>query len=362
VGINRLDRSKRVVFTGGGTAGHVLPNLVLAEALGSEYDLRYIGSNKGPERDWVAKTDIPFIGIASGKWRRYFSLQNVSDLFCIAWGCLQSLYYLWKLKPDLVISKGGYVTVPVLWAASVLRVPSMIHESDWSPGLANRLASRWAGRILTAFDETRQHFAKESRHVGLPLRAAIMPGNMTKEAAKAALGIQTDLPILLVLGGGLGSRYLNEVLDMIREDLVDQYYLIHCVGKGQLPKQASAKNYQAHEFLSEFPVALTAADLVLSRSGASTVFELIASQTPHIFIPLSKAASRGDQIENAKYFESKGLSLVLDEEDLNASKLLHCIQELSKQASHFETRLAHYAMPNGTAAFLKEIQDFLAKT
>lgn len=339
-----------VVFTGGGSAGHVIPNIPLIEQLEKEgITCVYIGSHSGPEKSLIK---IPFYGIRSGKLRRYFSWQNFWDIFNVIWGVLESIILLKKLKAKLLFSKGGFVSVPVVLAAKCWGIPIIIHESDRSFGLANRISAPFATMICHAFPYTSKtaRYLEKSQLTGIPLRLK----QRSKESAKEILNLPSK-PLLLVMGGGQGSLAINQAISDILSPLLSEFQIIHCHGN-QFKPIYQHPDYHPHEFLlEELPTALMAADLVICRSGATSVFEVISAQKAHLFIPLSKTVSRGDQIENATYFQDKGLSRVLEESELTPTRLKTEIDYLKDHQHQIEERLSAYQLPDATTIITKLI-------
>lgn len=320
---------KKIVLTGGGSAGHVTPNLALKSALEeNNWELEYIGSANGIEKQIVEKANIKYHGIASGKLRRYFSLENFTDPFKVLFGVLQAYFIINKLKPNIIFSKGGFVTVPVIIGGYLNKVPVIIHESDMTPGLANKIALRFAKKVCTSFPETLKYLPKEKAiHVGTPIRKEIFQG--TKEKGLVFSGFNDKKPILLVIGGSLGSEILNNALRSILDKLLTEFQILHVCGKGNLKEEFNKEGYKQFEFISEeLPDVLAATDLVLSRAGSNAIFEFLYLKKPHILIPLSKKASRGDQILNAESFRKQGYSMVLQEEEVTPDILYNSIKEL----------------------------------
>ena len=318
-----------IAFTGGGTAGHVIPNLPLIEGLESlNYKTIYIGSHQGPEKSLV-KTQ--FFGIRSGKLRRYFSFQNVWDVFNVLMGTVQALIILKQSNSKVLFSKGGFVSVPVVLAAKCLGIPIIIHESDRSPGLANRISIPFASTICYAFPNTNGPDHK-SILTGIPIK---IDTTLTQSNAKKKLGLHSR-PVILVMGGTQGAKVINDAIQEILDELLEHFQVIHCHGEAYEP-QVDHPNYYPHPFIKEgISDVLMASDLVISRAGATSCFEIMAAQKNNILIPLSKAVSRGDQIENAAYFESLGLSTVIQESQLNSSILSKQINSKLTQTSSFE--------------------------
>ncbi|MBA2655507.1 MAG: undecaprenyldiphospho-muramoylpentapeptide beta-N-acetylglucosaminyltransferase [Tatlockia sp.] len=321
----------RIVFTGGGTAGHVTPNLALIEALQKDsWQIDYIGSEEGVEKGMVAPLNIPYHTISTGKLRRYFSWQNFIDPFKTIFGIGQAYCILKKQKTDLVFSKGGFVALPVVIAAWLNRIPVLAHESDMSPGLANRLSFPFVDKICVTFEAARQHFkTKEKVEVtGTPIRQDLFNG--VKEKALALCGFNAEKPCLLVMGGSLGSLRLNNALRTALPSICKTYQVIHLCGKGKV--DAAFVNYAGyHQFEyanKELADLFAAADLVVSRAGANSLYEILALAKPHILIPLPCNASRGDQIQNALFFKEQGLSTVIDDELLTTENLLEAINNV----------------------------------
>ncbi|RYZ57134.1 MAG: undecaprenyldiphospho-muramoylpentapeptide beta-N-acetylglucosaminyltransferase [Proteobacteria bacterium] len=309
----------KIVLTGGGTAGHVMPHIAMIPAykrLG--WELAYIGSF-GIEKSLVEKEKIPYHSIQTGKLRRYFSLQNFTDVGRILWGFVQSVYLLQKLKPDLVFSKGGFVSVPVAFAAWLLRIPVVSHESDLTPGLANRLIAPFCRFLFYAFPDTKAYIkSQDSQEAGIPVRPSLFLGD--RDRGLQRLDFENGLPILLVMGGSLGAERINRALQDILPELVLHWQVVHLTGKGKsIP--FSHPRYKSFEYINEgLEDIFACSDAVISRAGANSLFELKALKKPMLLIPL-EIGSRGDQVHNAKSFEKQGWAMVLSEKDLSAESL-----------------------------------------
>lgn len=319
---------KKIVMTGGGTAGHVTPNIALMPALKEAgYDIHYIGSYTGIEKGLIEAQNIPYTGIDSGKLRRYFDPKNFSDPFRVIKGYAQALRLMHKLKPDIVFSKGGFVSVPVVLAAKTCGVPAIIHESDITPGLANRIAIKGAKKVCCNFPETLKYIPSEKAVLtGSPIRRELLNGN--PENAYSLCGFPSKKkPVLLIIGGSLGSRVINEAVRKVLPQLLKNFYIIHLCGKGNLDESLSGTTgYAQFEYANtELTDILALADLAISRAGANSICELLALHKPNILIPLSAAASRGDQILNAKSFANQGFSYVIQEEDVTDKVLLDAV-------------------------------------
>jgi UDP-N-acetylglucosamine--N-acetylmuramyl-(pentapeptide) pyrophosphoryl-undecaprenol N-acetylglucosamine transferase len=322
---------KKIVMTGGGTAGHVTPNIALMPALQEAgYEISYIGSYSGMEKELIEAQGIPYYGISSGKLRRYFDWKNFSDPFKVLKGYSQAVSLMKKLKPDIVFSKGGFVSVPVVLAASHCHIPAIIHESDITPGLANRIAVRGAKKVCCNFPETMKYLPENKAVLtGSPIRQELFHGDAAR--ARSFCGFSDDnKPVLLIVGGSSGSKVVNEAVREIVPQLLPDFNIIHLCGKGNLEESMkSLSGYAQFEYISrELPDLFALADLAVSRAGANAICELLALHKPNILIPLSAAASRGDQILNAKSFQKQGFSYVIEEESLTGNELLSAIREV----------------------------------
>ncbi|MFQ3679901.1 MAG: undecaprenyldiphospho-muramoylpentapeptide beta-N-acetylglucosaminyltransferase [Pseudanabaenaceae cyanobacterium] len=329
-----------LVLTGGGTAGHVTPNLALVPGLRAQgWHLEYIGARNGMEQGLVTAAGLPYHGIATGKLRRYFSWQNFRDPFRVVWGLAEAWHLLGRLQPRAVFSKGGFVTVPVVLAAALRRIPVVLHESDFTPGLANRLTIPFAHTVCTAFPETAARIPGAIA-TGLPLRRELGGGD--RRQGLRHCGLSGTKPVLLAVGGSSGSVVLNRCLRETLPRLLPQFDVIHGCGQGNLDPTLSTLPgyYQQEYFGTELPHILAAADLALSRAGANTLFEWLALRLPHLVVPLSRRQSRGDQILNAQSFAQRGFSQVLPEEDLNPDTLYENLCALHRDGDRYRQAMA----------------------
>lgn len=321
---------KRIVLTGGGTAGHVTPNIALIPRLRElNYDICYIGSYDGIEKKLIEEFHIPYYGISSGKLRRYFDPKNFSDPFKVLKGIGEARRTLKELKPDIVFSKGGFVSVPVVLAAKRLHIPVIIHESDLTPGLANKICIPSAAKVCCNFPETLSHLpAEKAVLTGSPIRQELLRGNAI--AALEFCHFTANKPVILVMGGSLGSAAINDTIRGVLPELLKNFQVIHLCGKGKLdPHLTDVQGYVQFEYIKdELRDLFALADIVISRAGANAICELLALHKPNILIPLSAKASRGDQILNARSFEAQGFSIVLEEESVTNLTLLNAIQTL----------------------------------
>lgn len=328
---------KRIILTGGGTAGHVTPNIALLPRLKElHYDIHYIGSYNGIEKELIEQFAIPYHGISTGKLRRYFSVQNFTDPFRVVKGMNEAKKLVKILKPDVIFSKGGFVSVPVVLAAKRRHVPTIIHESDMTPGLANKLSLPSATKVCCNFPETLSHLPEgKAVLTGSPIRQELLSGD--KYQAMEFLHFTSDKPVIMVVGGSLGAVAVNEAVRGILPELLKSYQVIHLCGKGKLDESLNhLDGYAQFEYIKEelrHLFALT--DIVISRAGANAICELLALHKPNLLIPLSANASRGDQILNARSFERQGFSVVLEEEELNKDLLLQTINDLYKNRNSY---------------------------
>ena len=324
---------KRIILTGGGTAGHVTPNIALLPGLKElGYDIHYIGSYNGIEKKLIEQFGIPYHGISSGKLRRYFSMQNFTDPFRVLKGFGEAKKLIKSLKPDVIFSKGGFVSVPVVIAGKQCHVPTIIHESDMTPGLANRLAIPSATKVCCNFPETLNHLPKEKAVLtGSPIRQELLTGD--RADALKFCGLTADKPVILIIGGSLGSVIVNNAVRKVLPELLKNFQVIHLCGKDKIDTSLKdLKGYVQFEYIQdELKDLFALADIVISRAGANAICELLALHKPNLLIPLSANASRGDQILNARSFERQGYSIVLEEEELNDSTLLDAINKLYQE-------------------------------
>lgn len=328
---------KRIVLTGGGTAGHVTPNMALIPVLQKKgYDIHYIGSHEGIEKKLMEEMGIPYHAIATGKLRRYFSLENLTDPFRVIKGLSEAKKLMKELKPDIVFSKGGFVAVPVVLAAKSKKIPCIIHESDMTPGLANKIAIPSASRICCNFPETLEKLPEGKAVVtGTPIRQELFNGDAV--AAMKFCGFTEVRPTLLIIGGSSGSVKVNESIWSCLDKITAKYNVIHLCGKDKTnPEYNNVPNYVQFEYIKqELSNLLALADVVVSRAGANAICELLALRKPSVLIPLSLAASRGDQILNAQSFDKSGYAKLLMEEDVNDSSLLEAINEVYDNRDHY---------------------------
>lgn len=330
---------KRIVLTGGGTAGHVTPNIALLPKLRElGYDIHYIGSYEGIEKRLIADFDIPYYGISTGKLRRYFDIKNFSDPFRVIKGFSEAKKILKEIKPDVVFSKGGFVSVPVVRAAASLKIPCIIHESDMTPGLANRLCIPVASKICCNFPETLKNLPEDKAVLtGSPIREELTKGS--RLAGLEMCNFSANMPVIMVIGGSLGAANVNKAVRDALPALLKDFQVVHLCGQGKVDNLLlTTKGYKQFEYIkSELKDLFAMADIVISRAGANAICELLALKKPNLLIPLCNG-SRGDQILNAKSFESQGFSLVLEEDDITETTLTEKVHELYfTRQSYIET-------------------------
>lgn len=328
--MSNLNTTKKIVLTGGGTAGHVTPNIALLPYLKeSGFEISYIGSYDGIEKKLITDFDIPYYGIATGKFRRYLDIKNLTDPFRVIKGFSEARKYLKKIKPDVIFSKGGFVSVPVVRAAASLHIPCIIHESDMTPGLANKLCIPVAKKVCCNFPETLSMLPKDKAVLtGSPIRDELTKGD--KLAALDMCKFTANKPIIMVIGGSLGAASINKAVRDALPKLLDDFQIVHICGKDKIDNMLLHKEgYIQFEYVkSELKDLFAMADVVISRAGANSICELLALKKPNLLIPLSANSSRGDQILNAKSFESQGYSMVIDDDYLSADLLAEKITEL----------------------------------
>ncbi|WP_323702374.1 undecaprenyldiphospho-muramoylpentapeptide beta-N-acetylglucosaminyltransferase [Mammaliicoccus sp. Dog046] len=336
---------KKIAFTGGGTIGHVAVNLALIpEAEKRNIETIYIGSKNGIEKEMITSSakSTRYIPISSGKLRRYLSFENLKDIFKVLKGVLDARKVLKKEKPDLVFSKGGFVSVPVIIAAKSLKIPSIVHESDVTPGLANKISMKFANKMYTTFEETLKYVpAEKSDYIGAIIREDLRDGS--KEEGYKLTGFNSDLPVLLIMGGSLGSKVLNDTIRENLDYLTKKYQIIHLTGKGHLDPSIKNKNYVQFEFVSnELMHFYAITDSVISRAGANAIYEFATIKLPMLLIPLGLDQSRGDQIDNAKIFERNGYAKVLQEDEVNQSNLISAIDKLENDRENIIENMNHF--------------------
>ena len=333
---------KRIILTGGGTAGHVTPNIALLPRLRElGYDIHYIGSYNGIEKELIEQFGIPYHGISSGKLRRYFSVQNFTDPFRVLKGLGEAKRLIKILKPDVIFSKGGFVSVPVVMAGKGRHVPVIIHESDMTPGLANKLALPSATKVCCNFPETLSHLPEgKAVLTGSPIRQELLKGDPIR--ALQFTGLAPGKPVILVMGGSLGAAAVNEAVRSILPRLLKDFHVIHLCGRDKIDLSLNGlSGYVQYEYIKgELKDLFALSDIVISRAGANAICELLALRKPSLLIPLPAASSRGDQILNARSFEKQGFSMVLEEENITPDSLLEAVRALYENRTALSDAMA----------------------
>ena len=353
---------KKIVLTGGGTAGHVTPNIALLPGLKElGYEIHYIGSYEGIESKLIADFDIPYYGIATGKFRRYLDPKNLTDPFRVIKGYTEARKILKEIQPDIVFSKGGYVSVPVVRAAASLKIPCIIHESDMTPGLANKLCIPVAEKVCCNFPETMQYIPEDKAILtGSPIREELSKGN--KIAALDLCGFDANTPVIMVIGGSLGAANVNKAVRDALPELLKDFQVVHICGKDKIDNMLlTTKGYKQFEYVkAELKDIFAMTDVVISRAGANAICELLALKKPNVLIPLM-AGSRGDQILNAKSFESQGYSKVLMEDDITNQLLVDTVHELYFNKRTYIEAMSNSHQQNAIKTILSLIEETVAK-
>ncbi len=354
---------KKIVLTGGGTAGHVTPNLALLPSLkAAGYEITYMGSYDGIEKKLISDFDIPYVGISTGKFRRYFDPKNFTDPFRVIKGFSEAKKFLKQYKPDVVFSKGGFVSVPVVRAAAVLGIPCVIHESDMTPGLANKLCIPVAKKVCCNFPETLKLLpADKAVLTGSPIRAELSQGN--KLAGLDMCGFSANKPVIMVIGGSLGAANVNKAVREALPKLLKDFQVVHLCGKDKVDNLLlNTPGYKQFEYIkAELKDLFAMADIVISRAGANAICELLALKKPNILIPLPAASSRGDQLLNAKSFEAQGFSIVIDEDDLTTDLLVDRVFELYCNRQNYHDAMSRSGQMDSIRTIMKLLEEVQEK-
>ena len=350
---------KRIVLTGGGTAGHVTPNIALLPALREAgFEIAYIGSYDGIEKQLITDYGIPYTGVSTGKFRRYLDIKNLTDPFRVIKGYGEAKKYLKAYKPDVVFSKGGFVSVPVVRAAASLGIPCIIHESDMTPGLANKLCYGSAAKICCNFPETVASLPeKKAVLTGTPIRSELFTGD--SEKGRELCGFKDDKPVLMVTGGSLGAMAVNQAVRDALPGLLEKYNVVHLCGKNKVDNMLlTTPGYTQFEYIKDGMKDLFAlADVIISRAGANAICEILALHKPNILIPLPSKASRGDQLLNAKSFESAGYSVVLDQDDLTSRLICDTVDSVYAERDKYISAMKNSAQKDAVSVIVKLIKE-----
>jgi UDP-N-acetylglucosamine--N-acetylmuramyl-(pentapeptide) pyrophosphoryl-undecaprenol N-acetylglucosamine transferase len=354
---------KKIVLTGGGTAGHVTPNIALLPALREAgFEVSYMGSYDGIEKRLIGDFDVPYTGIATGKFRRYLDVKNLTDPFRVIKGYGEAKKHLKELQPDVVFSKGGFVSVPVVRAAASLHIPCIIHESDMTPGLANKLCIPVADKICCNFPETMQNMPEgKAVLTGSPIRSELTQGN--KLAGLDMCGFTANKPVIMVIGGSLGAANVNKAVRDSLSKLLDDFQVVHLCGKGKIDNlYLSTPGYKQFEYIkAELKDLFAMADLVISRAGANAICELLALKKPNILIPLPTASSRGDQLLNAASFKEQGFSIVINEDDLSTNLLIEKVHELFANRQSYIDAMSKSSQMDAIPKIMQLIEEAAAR-
>lgn len=323
------------VFTGGGTAGHVTPNIALIPLMQEKgYEVHYIGRHEGIERELIEKMPgVIYHGISAGKLRRYNNVKNLTDPFRVVKGYFQAMAIIKDLKPAGVFSKGGFVSVPVVMASRAHRVPIVIHESDMTPGLATKLCLPHAKTACTSFKKTAEGLGKKGLWTGTPLREGLFRGSAVIARKKLQLD---EKPTILVMGGSLGAKAVNDNIRAVLDRLLPLFNVVHICGKGKVDETVNKSGYVQLEYVNEeLPDIMALADIVVSRAGSNSINEFLALNKPMLLIPLPALHSRGDQLDNADEFEKAGYAKKLLEENITEDGLVNAIKNLYDQRNSY---------------------------
>ncbi len=346
-----------IVLTGGGTAGHCIPHLSILPYLKKNFDkIYYIGSANGIEKEIIGKTDIPYFSINCAKLNRSFTVKNFSIPFKVLSGIIQSGKILDKLQPNVIFSKGGYVSIPVVIASHKRKIPIISHESDYSIGLANKLTSKYCKKILTSFPETAINI-KNGEFTGPPIRSDIFEIN--KKDAISFFGFNGEKPILLVTGGSLGAKIINDTLRNSLKFLLPKFDILHICGKNNLDNNLEQKGYVQVEFLTNMEYALVASDICITRAGSNTLFELMSLKKPCVLIPLPQGISRGDQVLNASYFQKLGLTYVLNQSELTPESLTFAITSVYANRFNITRNFDNRPIKNASQRISEIISEYI---
>ena len=351
---------KTIILTGGGTAGHVTPNLALIPRLQADgWTVHYIGAANSPEQELISLVpDVTFHAISVGKLRRYFDLKNFSDPFRVLRGIRQATGIIRRLKPNVVFSKGGFVSVPVVYGAKLNGVPVVTHESDMTPGLANKLCAPFASAQCCTFPEAVKYCKGKGVHTGSPIRPEILRGS--RESGLSRFGFNEYRPVLMVVGGSSGAQAINECVRAALPTLTQSFQVLHLCGKGNCVSELyGTQNYVQVEYLNEeMADAYACADVLISRAGSNALCEILALRKPALLIPYPLSASRGDQVMNAESFRERGFSRVLTQEEMNADTLVKHVEEVYRDRGALFDAMATEPTGNGIDSVLAQIYKY----
>ncbi len=345
-----------IILTGGGTAGHCIPHLALIPYLKNDFtNIYYIGSKNGLEKNIIENTGIPYYSVTCAKLKRSFSFDNLSIPFRVLTGVMEAGKIIDKLKPDVIFSKGGFVALPTVIAANKRKIPVISHESDFSVGLANKLSAKYCKKILTSFPETAREI-KNGEYTGSPIRKTLFNANV--KDALSFFGFSGNKPIVLITGGSLGAQKINATVREALNELLLNFDVIHICGKGNLDETINLKGYYQTEFLNKIENAFAVCSVCVSRAGSNTLFELLSLNIPTVLIPLPKGASRGDQIQNAEYFQKLGVASVLPQQALTKQSLIFNVNSAYANRSLIKRNLAMHPITDKSRIISRIIADY----
>ena len=345
-----------IVLTGGGSAGHCTPHLALLPYLKNDFEkIYYIGSKNGIEKEIIEKQGIPYYSIPCAKLVRSLSAKNLTMPFKVIAGINEAGKILDLLSPDVVFSKGGYVALPVVFAASKRNIPIIAHESDYTVGLANKLSANKTKKVFTSFPSTARAL-KNGEYIGSPIRNLLK--NTNKTDALKFFKFSGEKPILLVMGGSLGAEKINKVFRYSLDNILPKFDVIHICGKGGIDKNINKKGYYQAEYLHNIEYALTIASVCVTRAGSNALFELLSLKKPCVVIPLPKGTSRGDQVLNASYFQKEGVISVLPQNDLTANSLTNYIYAVYANRFYIERTLSIKPVEDKSREISRRLADY----
>ena len=359
-----LPAKKKILLTGGGSAGHITVNLALIPLfIDRGWEIFYIGSFDGIEKELISNiTDVTYYGIPTGKLRRYFDWKNFTDVFRVCRGIIAAYNIIKAEKPQIVFSKGGFVSVPVVIGSWLNNLPIIIHESDLTPGLANRITAYFARKICTTIPQTLSSLPKDKgEFIGAIVRPELKKGDAEK--GRLLCGFEREKPVIFVAGGSLGSVAINQAIRSIIPQLLEDFQVLHICGKGNLDIGLEQSGYKQFEYVgNELPDLMSLADIVISRAGSNFIFEFLALRKPMILIPLPKKSSRGDQIENAKAFQAQGFAEIILEENLTSDGLLELVNTVFTNREQYISKMRNEKLDRALSKLFEIIVEYTAKT
>ncbi|MGN4615210.1 undecaprenyldiphospho-muramoylpentapeptide beta-N-acetylglucosaminyltransferase [Bacillus cereus group sp. MYBK71-2] len=337
--------NKKILFTGGGTAGHVMINIVLIpKFMEKGWGLEYIGSQNGIEKLLVQ--NVKYNIVSTGKLRRYWDLENFKDPFKIIKGCIQSYKLMKRIKPDVIFSAGGFVSVPVVIGAWMNKVPVIIREPDSTLGLANKIALPFTTKLCTTFPQTGENVSNEKKvYVGPIVREEIERGNVLR--GRSYCKFKQDKPVLLIMGGSQGAQWINDMVRKSLETLLLNFNIVHMCGKGKVDSSVGMEGYMQFEYIGEeLPHILNMASVVVSRAGSTAISELLFLKKPMLLIPLTNSSSRGDQVLNAEYFSRQGYAEVILQDRVSTNTFIHAVNKLYTNKERYIQNMNGYKKTN----------------